>query len=182
LRAHPASPLTQFVLRCDLCASTEDMGYKADELALGKATGGNLGLGCGNPIELAQLREGEAVADLGCGAGFDCFLAAKAVGPSGHVFGIDMLPPMLEKARSAALQGGFSNVSFRLGEIEHVPLADASVDVVTSNCVINLSDEKGQVMREAYRLLRPGGRVAISDVVRTADLPDRLRTEAALAC
>ena len=147
------------------------IGYSEEEL---KAVpqGANLRLGCGNPIALASLKEGETVLDLGSGAGFDCFLAARAVGPKGWVIGIDMTPEMVEKARENARKGGFGNVEFRLGEIEHLPAADRSVDAVISNCVINLSLAKDKVFAETYRILRPGGRVMISDLVLTRQLPE----------
>jgi len=133
--------------------------------------GANLGLGCGNPIALASLKEGETVLDLGSGAGFDCFLAARAVGPSGRVIGVDMTPEMLEKARGNARKGNYENVEFRLGEIENLPAADNSVDAVISNCVINLSTAKGRVFAEAYRVLKLGGRIMISDLALSRDLP-----------
>jgi len=137
----------------------------------------NLGLGCGNPLAIASLQPGQTVLDLGSGAGFDCFLAARAVGPSGMVIGVDMTHEMLAKARENAKKNGFTNVEFRLGEIEALPVADGTVDVIISNCVINLSPEKTRVFREAYRVLKPGGRVAVADIVATAPLPNDVKED-----
>ncbi len=137
--------------------------------------GANLGLGCGNPLALSDLKEGETVLDLGSGAGFDCFLAARRVGPSGRVIGVDMTHEMIEKARANAAKAGLPNVEFRLGEIEHLPVADASADMVISNCVINLSTDKPQVFREALRVLRPGGSLMISDLALSRPLPESVK-------
>ncbi len=150
------------------------MGYTKEELnSIPK--GSNLGLGCGNPVALSSLKEGETVIDLGSGAGVDCFLAAKKVGEKGKVIGIDMTPQMLDKARENARKGNYKNVEFRLGEIEHLPVADNTADVVISNCVINLTSNKKKVYKEAYRALKPGGRIMVSDLVLKKELPASIR-------
>jgi len=140
----------------------------------------NLGLGCGNPLGLASIREGNVVLDLGSGGGFDCFLAAKKVGPTGKVIGVDMTPEMIEKARQNAQKGHYDNVEFRLGEIEHLPAADNSADLIISNCVVNLVPNKAQGFREVYRVLKPGGHMIISDLVLTKELPEFMRKAAGM--
>ena len=157
---------------------SREIGYADGDLEA-VPEGANLGLGCGNPVAVASLCEGETVVDLGSGAGFDCFLAAARVGPTGKVIGVDMTVPMLEKARQNAAKGGYEQVEFRLGEIENLPLADGIADAVISNCVINFSPDKQRVFREAHRVLRPGGRVMVSDIVLTRPLPAAVRDSVA---
>jgi len=162
---------------------SKKIGYTEEELTV-VPEGANLGLGCGNPVALASLKEGEVVVDLGSGAGFDCFLAAQKVGKKGKVIGVDMTPEMIEKARENAKKGKYENVEFRLGEIENLPVADNSCDIVISNCVINLSPDKRRVFAEAFRVLKPGGRLMISDIVLLKNLPDFIKNsiEAYIGC
>jgi arsenite methyltransferase len=161
----------------------QKIGYSAEELA-SVPEGANLGLGCGNPLALAEIAPGDTVLDLGSGAGFDCFLAATRVGASGRVIGVDMTPEMIGKARANAARGGYSNVEFRLGEIDILPVEDSSIDLVISNCVINLVPDKRKAFAEVYRVLKPGGRLMISDMVSKVSIPDFIRksVEACVGC
>ncbi len=172
---------TSAVESADVCCQgvsldeiSKKIGYTDEDIAA-VPEGSNLGLGCGNPVALSSLEKGDTVLDLGSGGGFDCFLAAKKVGEAGKVIGVDMTPEMLDRARENAEKGGYNNVEFRLGEIEHLPAGDNSVDVVISNCVINLSPDKGKVFQEVYRVLNPGGRMMISDMVLLKELPDVIK-------
>jgi arsenite methyltransferase len=162
-------------------AYSQELGYTQEELE-SVPEGCNMGLGCGNPQALAALKPGETVLDLGAGGGFDVFLAAEKVGPQGKVYGVDMTPEMVSKARGNAAKDGYQNVEFLLGEIEHLPLPDKSVDVIISNCVVNLSTNKSQVFNEAYRVLKEGGRIAISDIVAYKPLPQEMLNNAELYC
>ena len=169
---------------CSTAQSTSHaIGYSSDDIT-SVPDGANLGLGCGNPIALASLKEGEVVLDLGSGAGFDCFLASPRVGPTGRVIGVDMTPEMLDRARENVRKGDYKNVEFRLGEIENLPVADNSVDAIISNCVINLSVDKPRVFAEAFRVLKAGGRVMVSDIVLLQPLPEFIKSsvEAYVSC
>jgi len=165
----------------DVDATALGIGYSKEDLAVAPE-GANLGLGCGNPTALAELRPGEVVIDLGSGAGFDAFLCARRVGPTGRVIGIDMTPEMLEKARRSAEKTGATNVDFRQGYIEEVPVAEKTADVVISNCVVNLSPDKPRVLREAFRVLKPGGRLRISDIATRRPLPREVRDDVRALC
>lgn len=163
----------------DVREMTKGLGYSEGDLSA-VPDGANMGLGCGNPLAIAALKEGEHVLDLGSGGGFDCFLARRQVGESGRVIGVDMTPEMVKLARENTQKSGYANVEFRLGEIEHLPVADSSVDVIISNCVINLSLDKKQVFKDAFRVLKSGGRLSISDVVATAELPADIKNDLAM--
>ena len=177
-RRYGATASDESQCRDECCTSTDltDLGYSSEDAAAAPEAA-NLGLGCGNPLAIASLRNGQVVLDLGSGAGFDCFLAARAVGKTGRVIGVDMTHEMLGKARQNAQKNGFANVEFRLSEIEALPVADNSVDVIISNCVINLSPEKQRVFNEAFRVLRSGGRLAVADIVATARLPQEIKAD-----
>jgi len=164
-------------------AISKNIGYTDEEMSA-VPEGANLGLGCGNPTALASLKKGEVVLDLGSGAGFDCFLAAAKVGDEGKVIGIDMTPEMIAKAQANAKKGNYKNVEFRLGEIEHLPVADDSIDIIISNCVINLSPDKEKVFSESFRVLKPGGRIMVSDLVLEKELPEVIKNsiEAYIGC
>jgi SAM-dependent methyltransferase len=181
------APSSSAAASCGCAAPTDsvspELGYNTAELAAIPA-GADLGLGCGNPLALLELAEGETVLDLGSGGGIDCFLAARRVGPTGHVIGVDMTPEMIDRARRNAAEGGYDNVEFRLGEVEHLPVADGSVDAIISNCVINLVPDKAAVFADAYRALAPGGRLSVSDIVVLGEVPVLIRdsVEAYVAC
>jgi SAM-dependent methyltransferase len=179
--APAASSCCEPAVEPDFDAKAREIGYSDEELAA-VPEGANLGLGCGNPLAIAAMKAGETIVDLGSGAGFDCLLAARQVGPTGRVIGVDMTHEMIKKARDNARKVGAANLEFRLGELEHLPIADNTADVIISNCVINLVPDKAQVFREALRVLKPGGRVSVSDVLNIAPLPSDLRADPALLC
>lgn len=163
----------------DAAQTSIALGYSAEDVK-DIPQGANMGLGCGNPQAIASLKPGETVVDLGCGGGFDCFLAARKVGPTGRVIGVDMTPQMVSKARKNVAEAGAQQIDIRLGEIENLPVADAAANAIISNCVINLSPNKARVWAEAFRVLKSGGRLAVSDVVASAPLPPEVRQDLAL--